>query len=57
VFFHRRLDVLVQQSFTRMRRQRLGQRGGPFLLEGQPAVVQRPDHKAQALLIPDRTLW
>ena len=56
MFFHRRLDVLVQQSFTRMRRQRLGQRGGPFLLEGQPAVVQRPDHKAQALLIPGRTL-
>jgi len=41
VFFHRRLDVFVQQSFTRMRRQRLGQRGGPFLLEGQPPSSAR----------------
>jgi hypothetical protein len=57
VFFPRRLDVFVQPSFTWMPRQRLGQRGGPFLLEHQPAVVQRPNHKAEALLIPDRTLW
>ena len=56
MFFHRRLEVFVQQSFTRMRRQRLGQRVGPVVLENQPAVVQRPD-KAEALLIPDWTLW
>jgi hypothetical protein len=36
VFFHRRLDVFVQQSSTPMRPQRLGRRGGPFLLGGLP---------------------
>jgi hypothetical protein len=42
----------VAQPFLQ-RGQRLGQRVRPVILEGQPAVVQRPHHKTEALLVTD----